>query len=345
MATKRANGEGTAFKMPNGKWRAEVTLGWDVTQLPDGTEKKTRIVKTKSGFKMKREALQWIKDFDINDTATQNITFKALYDRWSESHYERVSKPTADGYKAAYKHCKPLYYKQFAELKTADLQKVIDGCKFGYRTKYDIRSLFNNMYNYALENDICEKNYAKFIKLPKKEKSTRDAFTTKERDALWADYHAGNEFTGEILFMIYCGLRFGEYKTILNENVHLSEKYMVGGIKSDAGINRTIPLADVILPIAKELYNKADTKLLTIQEKTWYYNFHATLKRLGIRPLNAHCCRHTCATALAEAGVSPAIIKAILGHEDYGTTLLYTHISLAELLAGANQQYAPSSNA
>lgn len=340
----RGNGEGTAYKMPSGKWRAEITLGWITEKLPDETEKRKRVVKTKSGFKKKGDALRWIKDYKAEKDTVTNVTFKELYDRWSEAHYERVSKSTADGYRAAYKHCEHLYYKQFAQLKAADLQKAVDDCEHGYRTKYDIRSLMNNMYKYALENDLCEKNYAQFIKLPKKEKSKRDAFTTAERDALWADYHAGNKFTGEILFLIYCGLRFGEYKIIEKDNVYLDKQYMVGGIKTEAGTDRIIPLADVILPIAKELYDKAESKLLTIHEKVWYHNFHATLKRLGIRPLNVHCCRHTCATALAEAGVAPATIKAILGHKEYSTTLQYTHISIEELLAGVNKQYVPSSS-
>ena len=45
-----------------------------------------------------------------------------------------------------------------------------------------------------------------------------------------------------------------------------------------------------------------------------------------------------------ERGVAPAVITAILGHEDYSTTLGYTHISLDEKLAGVNKQYVPSSS-
>jgi predicted amidophosphoribosyltransferase len=43
----RGNGEGTVYLLPNGKYRAEVTLGY--------TGEK-RICKTKSGFKTKKEA-------------------------------------------------------------------------------------------------------------------------------------------------------------------------------------------------------------------------------------------------------------------------------------------------
>lgn len=335
----RANGEGTVFKLPNGKWRAEVTLGWEMV---DG--KKKRIVKTKSGFKKKSDALAYIETLKHETSIDKTVKFYEIYDLWSESHYKRISKDTENGYKNAYKYCADLKFRTFASLKTADLQAVIDACPHGRRTKADMKSLMINLYKYAIENDYVDKNYASFVKLPPKEKPKKDAFTKEERDKLWADYNAGNKFTGQILFLIYAGLRFGEFKILKPEDFHIDERYFIGGIKTKAGIDRVIPIADCILPIAKELLENSDKKVLTIHEKAWYHMYRDTLKRLGIRPLNPHCCRHTTATALAEAGVQPAVITAILGHEDYSTTLGYTHISLEEKLAGVNKQYKPKSS-
>lgn len=336
----RANGEGTVFKLPNGKWRAEVTLGWE-----EVNGKKKRIVKTKSGFKRKSDAIAYLSVLKQEQPDIDTgIQFREIYELWSKSHYPRISKSTENGYKNAYKYCEALYYRPFVKLKTADLQAVVDACPHGRRTKADMKSLMINLYKYAIENDYVDKNYATFVKLPPKEKSKKDAFTKAERDLLWNDYNAGNKFTGQILFLIYAGLRFGEFKILKPENFHIDDRYFVGGIKTDAGIDRVIPIADCILPIVKELLSEADKKILTMHEKAWYHMYRVTLKRLGIRPLNAHCCRHTSATALAEAGVAPAVITAILGHEDYSTTLGYTHISLDEKLAGVNKQYVPSSS-
>ncbi|MFR8294834.1 MAG: hypothetical protein ACLVAU_11750 [Ruminococcus sp.] len=39
--------------------------------------------------------------------------------------------------------------------------------------------------------------------------------------------------------MIYTGFRIGEVFTILKENVHLDEGYIIGGIKTEAGKDRT----------------------------------------------------------------------------------------------------------
>jgi integrase len=340
---KRANGQGSVYKLKNGHWRAAVTLGYKI----DENGKKKRIVKTKTGFTKKSDALAYLAELKKQPIGVNmGITFKGLYELWSASHYERVSSDTSNGYKAAYKHCENLYNVPFVELKTADLQAVIDRCEKGRRTKADIKSLFTNMYKYAIENDYLNKNYAEYIKLPPKEKSKHDAFTTAERDALWQDYNDTHDlFTAQILMMIYMGLRFGEFKTITKSNIHLKERYIIGGIKTNAGRNRTIPIAEIIYPLVEMNYYLSGDKLLTVHEKVWYHNYRAVLQRAGCRLLDAHCCRHTCATALAEAGIAPAVIKAILGHEDYSTTLLYTHISKEELIKAANMQYAPSSNA
>ena len=194
------------------------------------------------------------------------------------------------------------------------------------------------MYNYALQNDYCEKNYAQYIELPKKQKGNKDAFTAEEVQLLWDDYSGGNSFTGLILTMIYTGMRFGEISIIKKDHIFLAEHYMIGGIKSDAGIDREIPIADKIFPIVEQLYNASGKKLLEMHEKVFYNDFYVTLERLGIRKLPPHCCRHTTATALADANVPPAVIIAILGHEDYTTTLKnYTHIKLAEMLDGINK--------
>lgn len=344
----RGNGQGTAFKRGS-TWTAQVTIG--ITKDENGKIIK-RQYRTKGGFKTKREALAHCNELLHGTPTSHTITFTGLYELWSKEHYPKVSDSLERGYKAAYAKCETLYARQFASLKTADLQKVIDEAKalqtsnkskagnteLGRRGKENIRSLFSNMYNYAIKNDIVDKDYSQYIELEKKTKPKKDAFTQAEIDKLFEDYNNGNDFTGYILIMIYTGMRYGEISTIKKANIHLKERYMVGGIKTEAGIDRQIPICNKIFPIIEKFYSENDKKLLEMHEKVFYNNFYVTLERLGIRKLAPHCCRHTTATALANADVAPAIIIAILGHEDYTTTLKnYTHIKLDEMLEAVNK--------
>lgn len=55
--------------------------------------------------------------------------------------------------------------------------------------------------------------------------------------------------------MIYSGLQPTELLEILPENVHLDEKYMVSGMKTEAGKDRMIPLNNKIIPLVKNRYD------------------------------------------------------------------------------------------
>ncbi len=335
MPTKRANGQGSVFRIGKNKlWRAAITIGY----VTDENGKKKRIVKTKSGFAKKADALaalETLKNTPIG--IDKNISFKGLYEKWSAAHFPTVTKDTEYCYTAAYAHCKALYRAQFSALKVQDYQAVVDSCPLGRRTKQNIKAMLTSMYKFAIQNDYCDKNYAQYIKLPPREKSTKDAFTREEREKLWQDYEAGNDFTEYILAMVYTGMRYGEITTVLKENVHLAERYLIGGIKTEAGKDRVIPICEKIYPVLEKIYNKADKVLVDMPEKVFYNRYYEALRRCKIRELKPHCCRHTCATALAEAGVQPAIIQQILGHEDYETTAqYYTHIDLKSMLQGIN---------
>lgn len=324
----RGNGQGSVYKLPNGKWRAAVTLYY--------TEDGRRIYKTKSGFTRKKDALDYLATLHEQAKERPNIKFANLYEEWSKQRYPRISKDTEYGYRAAYKYCEELYGQRFAYLKTKDLQAVVDSCDKQRRTKADIKSLLNNMYEYAIQNDYCDKNYSSYIKLPPKGKTKNDSFTADEIALLWRDYR-DNEFTGYILVLIYTGMRYGELASIKKSNIDIKNRVMIGGIKTAAGIDREIPIAEKIVPIVMKFYINNENMLLEMPEKMFYNRFHATLDFLGIRPLKPHCCRHTFASMLASRGVQGAVIKETAGHEDYSTTMIYTHIKLDEKLKAVNK--------
>ena len=52
-----------------------------------------------------------------------------------------------------------------------------------------------------------------------------------------------------------------------------------------------------------------------------------------------HCCRHTCISMLAEAGVNQTIIKKIVGHSGAMTLTekVYTHFDVKELVDAINR--------
>ena len=138
--------------------------------------------------------------------------------------------------------------------------------------------------------------------------------------------------------MIYAGLRPGELRGLQIENINLKEQYMTGGIKTDAGRNRTIPIADRIVPVlAKLISERTSGKLVTMSEDRFYASYWDTIERLQVTRLQPYSCRHTYFTRLAEADVQPGVITAAGGHESYSTTMNYTHVRLEKLLDAVNK--------
>lgn len=334
----RGNGQGSVYKLPSGKWCAEITKGYIPVESDKENEqpKKKRLKKRKYGFKTKKDALDYLTKMQSDNMSVKKIKMSQIYDVWSKTHFTTISKSAQSTYKTAYKKISTLQNNYISDIRLADMQSIVDETEGGYYPKRDIKLLLNHLYRYAMIEDYCSKNYAQYIKLPPLEKPKKDAFTAEERKLIWEDYEKGNEFTGYILIMIYTGMRYGEISTILLSNISLDKKYIIGGIKSEAGKNRKIPIKDKILPIVEIFYNKGKVKLLEIPEKDFYIKFKSSLERAAVRQLSPHCCRHTLATMMAEAGVQPAIIKATAGHKNYSTTIGYTHISLDEQLSAIN---------
>ena len=92
-----------------------------------------------------------------------------------------------------------------------------------------LRVLFTQLFKYALQNDICSKDYAKFIDISQyKDKNPnaieRKPFTKEEIQTLWSKADS-NEYISVVLMLIYSGVRVGELLDLKKENVNLSEKW------------------------------------------------------------------------------------------------------------------------
>lgn len=55
-----------------------------------------------------------------------------------------------------------------------------------------------------------------------------------------------------ILILIHAGVHGGELLDIKIENIQISERYMIGESKTEAGKDRVIPLHERIIPLVKK---------------------------------------------------------------------------------------------
>lgn len=293
-----------------------------------------------------------LADYNRNpyDTKAAKMTFDEVYEEWSKKKFPTVSESNIKGYKASYKTCGILYNRVFKDLKLADLQQVIDTCGKNFPTLKKIKILFNQLYEFALKNDICNKDYSTFVEIAQYKdrnpnKHTRTKFTKEEVVKVWTMKE--DKYYQIILMLLYNGTRISEFLDLKKENVHLEEQYFdVIDSKTENGI-RKVPIADKLLPYYKDWYNSChDCEYLLHTEdgkRFLYRNYYDSywtplVEQIGI-DRTPHCTRHTCISMLSEAGVQDTTIKKIVGHSGAMTLTekVYTHLDMQVLVNAINK--------
>ena len=331
---KKPNGLGTVYKMSGNRrrpWRATITTGYDIV----GTQKRLTI----GYYETRKEAEKALASYEYNPEKLKNskLTFKDVYDKWSESHFPKLQSNTVEVTKAYAKKLIPLHDIPFVEIKAIQLQDLFNNLKMSAVSKARVKNIINAMYKYALKYEIVDKDYSILIDLGKREKVIqRKVFTEEEILKLWK--YKELKWVDTILIMIYSGMRIGELLGLKNEHIDLENRVIVGaGIKTDAGKNRVIPINKKILPLIQKHMRAVITFLFTTKSDNqilydnYRYSFMSIMDKLEMTH-TIHDCRHTFATLLNNADANPTAIKNIIGHTSFETTeKIYTHKNIEEL--------------
>ena len=105
-----------------------------------------------------------------------------------------------------------------------------------------------------MEHDLLQKNYSDFVKLRDKDPGTkRTAIPAEDRAKIWAAIDAGNHDAEIAMILMYTGMRPSELLLIEKANVDLDARIMIGGLKTEAGQNRHIPIHKCIEPFVRRL--------------------------------------------------------------------------------------------
>jgi integrase len=226
------------------------------------------------------------------------------------------------------------------KIKTINLQKWMDGIDLKPGTKNKIKTTMGQVYDHAVQNDIVNKNYAKFIKIEEKVEKTGAIFTDDEIKLLWK--HSDDEIARIFLILIYTGMRIGELLSMNRDNIHLDECYMVGGSKTEAGKDRVIPIHKDVLPLIK--MQLGSNKWLVQNSRgnaVHYANLsplsHEFLDKLGMNH-KFHDGRKTAVSLMHSAGIPMETIKIIVGHSGSDVTeKVYLYKNIQELVETINR--------
>ena len=290
-----------------------------------------------------QEALTALAEYNKNpyDANLANITVAELWEIFQERRFSVISDSGKIVYTAAFKHLKSIHSVPIRELKTYTLQAAVDNIPRGWETKSHALSLLNQLFNIAMELDVIQKNYAAFVKLPSKPQSSKHSAFTKEEIKILFENVFAEKWADTVLILIYTGMRPSELLKIKTADVHLNERYMVGGLKTKAGRERVIPICDKVLPFIRKRFNPNTEYLIEENNKPVTYSHYAKyfadcMKSLNMKHL-PHDGRHTFASMANTKGINATSVKLIMGHSSGDITeKVYTHKAVEELLQAVN---------
>lgn len=347
-------GRSRELKKPNG-YGSVINLGsrrsrpWAV-RVTDAIIDGKQIYRYISYHATKKEALEALAREQICPTSPKaKMTLQEIYEEWKQTKsFKNLSVSTQDNYTAAFLHLSPLQNSIFTELRTSHFEKIINDLSknnkpLSHSSKSKVKILCGLLYKYALQNDICSKNYAQFIKLDKEERKEKGVYTDTEIKKLFDNDCIENVDT--ILILLYTGMRINEMLDLTKFNIDFEKNIIIGGLKTDAGRDRTIPIHPKIKKYLKQRYDSSTDKLFFKGENqpltdNYYrtYIYYPILEKLGIERKPIHSTRHTTATLLAESGADINAIKQILGHSNYAFTAdTYTHVDVDFLQEAINR--------
>lgn len=326
------NGFGRITELKNrnlrNPYRAMITSGFSEDGKPIG--------KILGYYKTYNDAYSALAEYHKHPVdLDKRLTCNELYEKWSEEYFKNISANATRTVVAAWRYCHSAYDLRVDEVRSRHIKfcieegYVMDGDKkrmASANTKSRIKSTWNLMMDYAVEYELTDRNYARAFDLSKevikeKETATRQhlSFTDKEMEVLWK--HTEDEIVNIILFQCYSGFRPQELGLIEVANVNIDDMYIIGGMKTEAGTNRIVPIHPRMQEFVKKIYHMAGSRkyLFDANGKLTYdkYNhrFRKVIAELGLNPEHRpHDCRKQFVTLAKKHNVDEYAIKRVVGH-------------------------------
>ena len=271
-----------------------------------------------------------------------NMTFAELYELYYHNKFcnskKKFSRASAYSSKAAFNNCKSLHGRKFLELRKAALQEVIDSCPLKHSSLELIVTLFKGMYTYALQNDMIEKDYSKYVSINIADDDECGVpFSQAALETLWKNKNRKN--VGLVLLMIYTGFRISAYKDIRYDR---EGEYFQGGVKTASAKNRIVPLHPAVRGFALNFFNRFHSEDgECFHAHKCRKEFYEVLSALNLTFSDSgtkhtpHDCRHTFSWLCDKYKVDELSKHLLMGHS-LGSDIersVYGHRTLDELRA------------
>ena len=352
---KRANGTGTVIKLSGNRrkpWMVKVPEynedgSFTGRQIPIGY------------FSSRPEAdlclAEYNKSHGTYDADKMQYTFADVYNDFKREKFptkeeQKIMKETRKKIigklgtsnmwqiSGSYKNSKMLWNKKYIDLRKHDFEAVIYSVKELSPSKLNhIISFFRKMDQYAMEQGIITMGYAQFLEvIPEEVQKQKVPYSTIEIEQIWE--HNGYIIADILLVLLYSCMRINELLEMETKNVFLDDNYMIGGLNTEAGKDRIIPIHHIIKPIIRRYFNSNNKYLFTdekgnkIEYANYRIDFNNFMNQLNMNHIS-HEARLSGRSELDRKGANKICIDRILGHKSQGIgEQKYTDKTIEELI-------------
>ena len=240
------------------------------------------------------------------------------------------------------------------DVKLEDLEEFLASLhdKAGIRPRSQARMLsgIRSFYRYLVLDEHIEADPTLLLESPKIGMTLPEVLSVEEIDALIAvidlSKREGQRNRAIIETMYSCGLRVSEACNLKLSDLYLNEGFIK--VEGKGSKQRLVPISErAIAEIMDYMTDRAEIEIKPGNEDYLFVSAHFKKKmsritmfhiikelaeQAGIKKtISPHTLRHSFATHLLEGGANLRVIQSMLGHEDIGTTEIYTHIDAHRL--------------
>jgi integrase len=331
----------SATKDSNGTW---------ISRFYYDDHEGTRKQKFKRGFKTKKEALEYEREFLAKAEYKISMTFESLVEIYLNDISHRLRETTIALRKSIIKeHLMPYFKnKPVSEITPIVVRKFQNELiSKNYTATYLklINTTLSSIFNYAVSFCNLKQNPVRIAgSIGKKAAPEMQIWTLEEFQKVIAKAERIDMFT--ILNVLYwTGIRLGELLALTLEDIDLEKgtininksysrvekKDIIGSTKTASSkrvVTITTHLVNVLKDYISKLYEPEPTGRLFILDPAL---IRREMKKIavaaGVKIIRVHDLRHSHASLLIHLNVNPLFISKRLGHEKVDTTLnIYAHL-------------------
>lgn len=322
------NGYGGIVKLSGNRRRPYAVR---VSYMDTSGEIPERKQKCIAYFADKRHALEFLAEYNNGAVVPEHQkytdipTFAELFYKWEKYRKGLKNNPTKSTWKnyyIAFDMYAPIHDKKIISIRLHELQDCINAQSHKSETTIgNMRAIVRGMWQYAIMNEYLEKDITQHLIFEgtKSGIPIHTRFTDNEVKALWEALGVINN-VDILLIYIYTGVRPSELLNIKSEDVHLEERYMIGGMKTESGKNRIIPIHEAIAPLIEKRLKESREYLIVNKYGKQYTlavyhnsNFNTCMNRMRMNHA-PHDTRYTFASLADQVSMNEICRKIIMGH-------------------------------